>query len=86
MATLLFGAAAQAYSDEAVKDAETLVQMTQDRYAVGEVTAADLLYTWNYHIQSHSFQVGTALFPIDTELTAVLRRMSTPSRTCSSRR
>ena len=32
----------------------------------GEVTAADLLYTWNYHIQSKSFQVATALFPIDT--------------------
>jgi len=32
----------------------------------GEVTADDLVYTWNYHLQTKSFQVGTALFPIDT--------------------
>jgi peptide/nickel transport system substrate-binding protein len=32
----------------------------------GEVTAEDLVYTWNFHIQSKSFQIGTALFPIDT--------------------
>ena len=32
----------------------------------GEVTAEDLAYTWNFHISSKSFQVGTALFPIDT--------------------
>jgi peptide/nickel transport system substrate-binding protein len=30
----------------------------------GEVTADDLVYTWNYHIQSKSFQVGAALFPV----------------------
>lgn len=32
----------------------------------GEVTAEDLVYTWNYHLQTKSFQVGTALFAIDT--------------------
>jgi peptide/nickel transport system substrate-binding protein len=32
----------------------------------GEITAEDLVYTWNYHLQSKSFQVGTALFPLDT--------------------
>ncbi|MFI5013969.1 MAG: ABC transporter substrate-binding protein [Hyphomicrobiales bacterium] len=32
----------------------------------GEVTAEDLAYTWNFHLSSKSFQVGTALFPIDT--------------------
>ncbi len=32
----------------------------------GEVTAEDLVYTWNYHLSSKSFQVGTALFPIDS--------------------
>ena len=31
----------------------------------GEITAEDLVYTWNYHLKSKSFQVGTALFPID---------------------
>src|ERR1700733_6658736 len=40
-AAVAFATAAYAYSDEAVKDAETLVQMTKDRYAAGEVTAAD---------------------------------------------
>ena len=32
----------------------------------GEMTASDILYTWQYHLDSKSFQVGTALFPIDT--------------------
>lgn len=32
----------------------------------GEMTAADLVYTWLYHIESKSFQVATALFAIDT--------------------
>ena len=32
----------------------------------GEMTADDVVYTWNYHIESKSFQVGTAIFPIDT--------------------
>jgi peptide/nickel transport system substrate-binding protein len=32
----------------------------------GELTADDLVYTWNFHIESKSFQVGTALFPVDT--------------------
>lgn len=32
----------------------------------GEVTAEDLVYTWNYHLQTKSFQVGTALFSIDS--------------------
>ena len=32
----------------------------------GEFTAEDVVYTWNFHIESKSFQVGTALFPIDT--------------------
>ncbi|MBV8193853.1 MAG: ABC transporter substrate-binding protein [Alphaproteobacteria bacterium] len=32
----------------------------------GEITAEDLVYTWNYHLQTKSFQVGTALFPLDT--------------------
>ena len=32
----------------------------------GELTADDLVYTWNYHLQTKSFQVGTALFAIDT--------------------
>ena len=30
----------------------------------GEMTADDLAYTWNFHIESKSFQVGTALFPV----------------------
>jgi peptide/nickel transport system substrate-binding protein len=30
----------------------------------GEVTAEDLAYTWNFHIETKSFQVGTALFPV----------------------
>ncbi|WP_448040585.1 ABC transporter substrate-binding protein [Bradyrhizobium liaoningense] len=32
----------------------------------GEVTAEDLAYTWRYHLESKSFQVGIALFAIDT--------------------
>lgn len=32
----------------------------------GELTAEDLVYTWNFHFESKSFQIGTALFPIDT--------------------
>lgn len=32
----------------------------------GELTAEDLVYTWDFHLTSKSFQVGTALFPIDT--------------------
>ena len=31
----------------------------------GELTAEDVVYTWNYHLESKSFQVGTALFPLD---------------------
>jgi peptide/nickel transport system substrate-binding protein len=30
----------------------------------GEFTAEDVVYTWNYHLESKSFQVGTALFPL----------------------
>src|ERR1700744_4748960 len=41
-AAIAFATAAYAYSDEAVKDAETLVQLTRGRYAAGEVTAADV--------------------------------------------
>ena len=32
----------------------------------GELTAEDVVYTWNYHLESKSFQVGTALFPLDS--------------------
>ena len=32
----------------------------------GEFTAADVIYTWNFHLESKSWQVGTALFPVDT--------------------
>ena len=32
----------------------------------GEFTADDVVYTWNFHIESKSFQVGTAMFPIDS--------------------
>src|SRR5882757_1178544 len=32
----------------------------------GEFTAEDVVYCWNFHIESKSFQVGTALFPVDT--------------------
>lgn len=32
----------------------------------GDFTADDLAYTWNFHLESKSFQVGTALFPVDT--------------------
>jgi peptide/nickel transport system substrate-binding protein len=32
----------------------------------GEFTAEDVVYTWNFHLESKSFQVGTALFPVDT--------------------
>lgn len=32
----------------------------------GDVTAEDLAYTWRYHLESKSFQVGVALFAIDT--------------------
>src|ERR1700709_216398 len=32
----------------------------------GEFTADDVAYTINYHLDSKSFQVGTALFPVDT--------------------
>jgi peptide/nickel transport system substrate-binding protein len=32
----------------------------------GEVTAEDLVYTWQYHLDSKSFQVATAMFPIDS--------------------
>lgn len=35
----------------------------------GEVTAEDLAYTWRYHLESKSFQVGIALFAIDTVTT-----------------
>lgn len=32
----------------------------------GKLTAEDVVYTWNYHLESKSFQVGTALFPLDS--------------------
>jgi peptide/nickel transport system substrate-binding protein len=32
----------------------------------GELTAEDVAYTWNYHLETKSFQVGAALFPVDT--------------------
>jgi peptide/nickel transport system substrate-binding protein len=32
----------------------------------GEFTAEDVVYCWNFHLESKSFQVGTALFPVDT--------------------
>jgi peptide/nickel transport system substrate-binding protein len=32
----------------------------------GEFTAEDVAYTWNFHLSSKSFQVGTALFPLDS--------------------
>jgi peptide/nickel transport system substrate-binding protein len=32
----------------------------------GEMTAADVVFTWLYHLETKSFQLGTALFPIDT--------------------
>ncbi len=32
----------------------------------GEFTADDVAYTINYHLESRSFQVGTALFAVDT--------------------
>lgn len=32
----------------------------------GEMTAADIVYTWQYHLDSKSYQVGTALFPIES--------------------
>jgi peptide/nickel transport system substrate-binding protein len=32
----------------------------------GEFTADDVVYCWNFHLESKSFQVGTALFPVDT--------------------
>lgn len=32
----------------------------------GEMTAEDLVYTWNFHLDSKSFQVGSALFPLDS--------------------
>ena len=32
----------------------------------GEFTAEDVVYGWNFHLESKSFQVGTALFPVDT--------------------
>lgn len=32
----------------------------------GEMTADDLVYTWLYHLESKSFQVGIAMFTIDT--------------------
>lgn len=32
----------------------------------GEMTAEDLVYTWNYHLESKSFQVGIAMFALDT--------------------
>ena len=32
----------------------------------GEVTAEDLVYTWNYHFESKSWQTTTALFPVQS--------------------
>jgi len=32
----------------------------------GEFTADDVAYCWNFHLESKSFQVGSALFPVDT--------------------
>src|SRR5260370_13331880 len=32
----------------------------------GEFTAEDVVYCWNFHLESKSFQVGTALFPVDS--------------------
>ena len=31
----------------------------------GEFQASDVVHTWLYHLESKSFQIGTALFPID---------------------
>lgn len=35
-------------------------------HGFGEMTADDLVYTWLYHLESRSFQVGIAMFAIDT--------------------
>jgi peptide/nickel transport system substrate-binding protein len=32
----------------------------------GEFTAEDLVYCWNFHLETKSFQVGAALFPLDS--------------------
>src|SRR5260370_1052559 len=32
----------------------------------GEFTAEDVVYCWNFHLESKSFQVGTSLFPLDS--------------------
>ncbi len=31
----------------------------------GEVTAEDLVYTWNFHVESKSWQINTALFAVE---------------------
>lgn len=32
----------------------------------GEMTAQDVVYTWQYHLDTKSFQVGTALYPVES--------------------
>ena len=35
-------------------------------HGYGEMTAEDVVYTWMYHLESKSFQVGIAMFAIDS--------------------
>lgn len=43
-----------------------LKQGVQWHKGYGEFTADDVAYTWQYHLDTSSFQVGTALFPIES--------------------
>jgi hypothetical protein len=57
VATLVFDDAANAYSDDAVKDANDLLKMTLDRYHVGEVTSADVALA-RYYVIEMQYKAG----------------------------
>jgi hypothetical protein len=57
LAVVIFAAAAAAYSDEAVKDAEDFVKRIHDRFTAGEVTRTDMAQA-EHHLLEMKYRAG----------------------------
>ena len=55
--TILLGASAGAYSDEAVSDAEELLKQVKDRFERGEITRTDVAQA-EYHVLEMKYRAG----------------------------
>jgi len=83
-AALLFATAAHAYSDEAVKDGEALVQLAKDRYAAGEGTAAEIARAQVFllHMKFEAGQIQRAAYcqSVMPDLQSVVREYESEMR------